>query len=332
MKQFKLWFLLCMVTGCTAACSGLRDPSQEVQAASGNGQSARATENRRILPDAPMLKNVASIRIGRYVDARMMGNPRKVGTAKVNAFGMIGNDIILDQEAAFMVTSTMKRRLQETGFKVVEERDANAQFELNGVVKELLFSVKARDEVSIEIETTLKNVATGRVVWSGMVVEKNDHFAGVPRVSKEDIASFLNVELDIVAAKTIESISDSLMISNPELFSPVTTVKPIPGVTVLIAPTAPDYEAADDAATIVVPPPVYKPSPKATSGMLVINTKPERAKVYIDGVYHGLTPFRLEMEAGLYAVSVKLGGYQMVAEQVMIRRRNVTEMDLTLER
>lgn len=334
MKRFRQRLLIMLAAALIVGCTHLSDPLQSDQLSGSADKAIIKAENRRVIPDALIIKNSASVRMGRYVDARMVGNPRKVGTAKVNAFGMPGKDIILDQDAADMVISAMKKRLYETGFKVIEERDANALLELSGVVKELLYSVKARDEVSIVVETTLRNVVTGKVVWSGIVVENNDHFAGVPRVSKEDISSFLNVELDIVSAKTIESITDGLMISNPELFNPTTAIKPIPGVTVLVSPVAPEMvpAAAENTTSVAVKPPVYKPSAKATSGMLAVLTKPRRAKIYIDGVYHGLTPFWLEMEAGLYAVSIKLDGYQMISENVIIRRKNITEMDLTLER
>ena len=339
MKRFKQRLLLVLAMMLVAGCVNLSDLSQSDQVSSTIDKTTIKAEDRRVIPDALIIKNSASIRMGGYVDARMMGNPRKVGTGKVNAFGMAGKDVILDQDIADMVAGAMKKRLQEAGFKVIEERDASALFELSGKVKELLYSVKARDEVSIEIETTLKNVTTGKIVWAGVVVEKNDHFSGVPRVTNEDVGSFLSTQLDIISEKTLQSITDGLMISNPELFNPAMAIKPIPGVTVLVAPVAPVLPAVSTQATVgegmdnvAITPPVYQPSAKATSGMLAIVTKPARAKVYIDGVYHGLTPFWLEMEAGLYGVSIKLEGYQMIVENVIIRRKNITEMDLTLER
>lgn len=325
MKQLKQRWLLSLAALLIVGCTHLNNSRTEDYALAG---SSNTTANNQ-LSDLPLLKNSTSIRLGNYVDSRMMGNPRKVGTSKVNAFGMTGKDLILDHDAADMVVSSMKKRLYETGFKVIEEQEGNALFELSGVVKELLYSVKARDEIGIEIESTLKNVATGKVLWSGIVRERNDHFEGVPRINKEDIETILNTELDIVSAKTIESISDSLMVSNPELFRQLPPLKAIPGVTVLVAPAS---ATVSEPASTEAPPPVYKPNAKATTGMLAIITRPARAKVYIGGVYNGLTPFRLEMEAGIYPVSIKVEGYQMVTEQVMIRRKNITEMDLTLER
>ena len=335
MNQFKRRCLPILLVLLVVGCSHLNESLLVDKGSGVSGKAATLLENRQDISDVPKLKNAASVRIGRYIDARMVANPRKMGTGKVNGFGMAGKDIILDEDASDMVVNAMKKRLNETGFRVAEEHDANVLFELSGKVKELLFSVKARDEVSIVIESTLRSVATGKILWSGIVVEENHNFEGVPRIHKEDIATFLKLELDIVSAKTIESISNSLLISNPELFNPVSDLKPIPGVTVLVAPVVPtrDTEPVDDEASIVATtPPVYNPSAKSTSGMLAIKTKPARAKVYIDGVYHGLTPFYLEMEGGLYTVSIKVEGYRMMSETVSVRRKNITEMDLTLER
>ena len=328
--KFEHLFLLVMVATLVSACSNLNAPLREESDESYKPVSI-SSQNWRVISDAPTLRNATSVRMGRYVDARMT-NPRKVGTTAVNAFGMSGKDVILEQDAADMVISAMKKRLLSTGFHVIEQGDTRALFELSGVVKDLLYSVKARDEVSIVIESTLRNVSTGRVLWSGIVEEKNDHFSGVPRTSVEEVTTFLNSELDLIATKTVASITDSLLISHPELFSFDTTVRSIPGVTVMVAPVAPNDMNDNVAPAVIMPSAVYEPSPKATTGMLVIRTLPARAKVYIDGVYQGVTPFRGETEAGLYTVSIKLEGYQMITEKVSIRKKNITEMDLALVR
>jgi hypothetical protein len=73
------------------------------------------------------------------------------------------------------------------------------------------------------------------------------------------------------------------------------------------------------------------PQATATSGLLLVNTSPARAKVYLDGVYYGLSPLRLEMEPGVHTISVKMEGYRMVSEKVSVRKGDSTEMDLSLE-
>jgi hypothetical protein len=264
-----------------------------------------------------------------------------LGVVSVRVMGMDSGDLLLDQEVANVATTSIKKRFDTEGFQVLDGTSAgNALFEVSGVIKELTLNVKERDQITIGVETTLKEVATGKVVWSGFVTEKDERFAGVSGDSKDDIINYLNKEMRVVSAKTVEAISASLMASRPELFNLTAGTKPIAGVTVYVAPTA----AAPIAPPVIVPAlqtnpvspnavaPAYTPRASATTGLLMVNTNPQRAKVYLDGVYYGMSPLRLEMEPGVHAISVKLEGYKMVTEKVSVRKGDHTEMELNLER
>jgi len=332
-------------------CSGMSRPSLGGMFGGEGGSAIHVTESKKTNPNAPLLKYAASIRINRYTDARKMGNPRKIGTGAEYVSGMSGKDIVLDQDAATVVADAMKARLDDAGFQVSEAQDGNALFELSGVVKELSYDVKARDEVAIAIETTLKETGTGKVVWSGIVAEKNDRFAGVSGNNKNDVAMYLRKELDIVTEKTTAAISASLRAARPELFNLTPGTKTVSGVTVLVAPAvantpAPALPAQQVAPTptlpvqqvapmpagnAAVPAQAYVPRATATSGLLLVNTRPARAKVYLDSVYYGLSPLRLEMEPGVHTISVKMDGYKMLTEKVSVRKGDSTEMDLSLE-
>ncbi len=339
MKQFLQQVLLSMVAVSVVGCSNAGIPSMGWPFGGEDSAAIRAKESKKTNPNAPLLKYAASIRVNRYTDARKTGNPRKIGTGAENVSGMSGKDIVLDEDVAMIVTGAMKTRLDDTGFQVSEAQNDNALFELSGVVKELTLNVKARDEISIAVETTLKETGTGKVVWSGIVAEKNDRFAGVSGNNKDDVASYLHKELGIVTEKTAEAISASLMVTRPELFNLTPGTKAIPGVTVLVAPTvantAPTFPAQQVApiptVNTVAPAQVYTPQATATSGLLLVNTSPARAKVYLDGVYYGLSPLRLEMEPGVRTISVKMEGFRMVSEKVSVRKGDSTEMNLSLE-
>ena len=197
-------------------------------------------------------------------------------------------------------------------------------YELSGVVKELTYNVKARDEISIAVETTLKEIATGKVVWSGVVADKDNRFAGISGNSKSDVANYLRLKLGVVTQKTYDAISGSLMASRPDLFNLTPGTKPIAGVTVLFAP------GANQPASSAVPVVSVMAPPK--TGMLVLSTKPSRAKVYLEGVYFGMSPLRAEVEAQVHNVSVKLDGYKTATEKVSVRKDETTELELVLER
>jgi len=324
---------LILVTLTMAACSNIT-PTSVVNLLNGDGEQKKPTSN------ASVQKYVASIHMISYSDERKEGKPHIIGTGAENVSGMNGKDITVEQDVATMVTAAIRSKIEDSGIQISEAQIGNAQFELKGVVKELNYNVKARDEVSIAIESTLKEISTGKVVWSAIVTEKGDRFAGVSGNYKSDVTSYLQKELGVVSQKTADAIGSILMAVHPELFNLTPGTKPIPGVTVLVAPTVIPAVAPATAPITVVPVPVtsvpapaatYVPHASETNGLLLVNTNPDRAKIYLDGVYFGLSPLRLEVDPGVHALSAKLLGYKMVSEKVSVRKGDSTEIDLDLE-
>lgn len=335
MKRILQLVFLGLIVLSAAGCSDVSMPSMD--GLFGGDNALNISESSKANHNGPLLKYGASIRILRYTDERKMDNPKKIGTGARYVSGMTGDDILLDQDVATVVTSSMKKHLDDAGFQVTEASDANTNFVLSGVVKELTYNVKNRDAVSISIETTIKERDTGKVLWSGIVVEKKDRFTGISGTDKNDVAKFLRKELGVASSKTTEAISAVLMAVHPELFNMTPGTRPIAGVTVLVAPsTVPQRATAmpEQYAPGVagVPPPALAAHATATTGLLLVNTDPQRAKVYLDDVYYGLSPLRLEMDPGIHAISVKLEGYRMVTEKVSIRKGDNTEMELKLAR
>ncbi len=218
----------------------------------------------------PLLKYGATMRVNKYADQRKQGDPRLLGVVTGRVIGVSGKQLLLDQEVANIVTITIKKRFDAEGYQVLEGSSAaNALFEISGVVKDLTLNVRERDEITIAIETKLTEVATGNVVWSGIVMEKNDRFAGVSGNNKEDVIKYLNKELGIAIKKTVEAISASLMASKPELFNLTPGTKPIPGVTVYVAPPA-----ATPAPTVMQP--GYRAQPGARCRLRHMHRTPAR--------------------------------------------------------
>ncbi|WP_237248069.1 PEGA domain-containing protein [Sideroxyarcus emersonii] len=284
-------------------------------------------------PNASKVKYPASIRIAGYVDGRNVGNPRKIGISEERVLGLSVPEIILDQDVTDVVTSSLRRRLDDAGIQVLEKDDAGAMFELSGVVKELRYDVKTRDHISIKLETTLKEIATGKVVWSGEVEQKDERFAGVSGNSKGDIADYLKQQVGIVTSKTTEAIDSVLVATRPDLFNLTPGAKLIPGVKVFVTPEA---AASVQPAVVPVPAPALSAADDSrqaasANGVLVLTTVPTRAKVYVDGVYFGMSPLNVEVEPGVHAVVAKLKGYKSASEKVSIRKAEKTELELTLE-
>ncbi|OGS94854.1 MAG: hypothetical protein A3H31_04110 [Gallionellales bacterium RIFCSPLOWO2_02_FULL_57_47] len=323
LRRAALVVLLSAVAGCSAVKDG-KDPVTGGTPGTAAGKNAAGDNT------GSRLSNAVTLRVGQYVDQRQVGNPRYLGQIASRVSGVSGNELILDQDIAVIATAAIKKHFAAEGFQLLEGGDAdNALFEVSGVIKELVLNVKHRDEINISIETTLKDAATGKVLWSGLVTEKSDRFAGVTGNNKADVDAYLNKGLRIVSGKTVDAIGASLAASRPELFKLTPGTKAIKGVEVYVAPpVAP-------AVTLPAMPVAAKgdASPaNATTGLLSVSTNPTRAKVYLDGVYFGLSPLRSEIEPGIHDVVVTLNGYKTVSEKVSVRKGDNTELELILER
>ncbi|MDD2702008.1 MAG: PEGA domain-containing protein [Sideroxydans sp.] len=294
--------LLAMLSG----CAGVQEP--------GNAIYMRMDETAS--PNARQQKYPVLVRLAAYEDTRDVSDPHRIGTATTRVLGMSGKEIMLDSEVAKVVGASIKKRLSDDGLQFVE--DDKAQFQLGGVVKVLTVDIKERDYLNIAIESTLTETASGRVIWSGVVAEKKERYAGVMGNSKGDIADFLKNGLKTVSHKTSESILSVLMATRPELFGVAGVAKAVPGVTVY----------ADTPVPVVAPVAIAKQV--AATGTLALTSVPDNVKVYVDDVYYGLTPLDAEMPAGIYQLRFELDGYAKSSEKVSVRSGNRTELKVKL--
>ncbi|MBU1214895.1 MAG: PEGA domain-containing protein [Gammaproteobacteria bacterium] len=296
-------FLASMLAG----CAGMQEPSNAIH--------MRMDETAS--PSARQQKYPVSVRLVAYEDAREVSDPHQIGIATARVLGMTGRDIMLDKEVTKLVSASMKKRLSDDGLQFVD--DDKAQFQLSGVVKMLSVDVKDRDYLNIAIESTLTETASGQVIWSGVVAEKQERYAGVMGNSKGDIAAFLTAGLKTISHKTSESILSVLMATRPELFGAAGVAKAAPGVTVYTAVSG------------VAAPAAMVSKPVAATGVLALTSEPDNVKVYVDDVYYGLTPLQAEMPAGIYQLRFELDGYAKSSEKVSVRLGGHTELKVKLK-
>lgn len=267
------------------------------------------------------------LRVASYVDSRPRAPSRKIGDIRATVIDMHATELVADQEIADIVTGAIANQLKQAGFRVLAPADKPAaggteNFQVSGSIRDFALTIAGRDEVSIVVETTLRDSRGGTVVWSGVVSEKTDRYAGVTGNTKGSIVRYLSGALGVVTDKTVAQVADAIRQVRPELFrQTAATTKPMPGVEVTVAPRA------------NAPPPEKEPSgaPHAT-GRLVVGTNPARAKVYLGDVYYGLSPLRLELEPDIYVLRVKLDGFKTATEKVSVRKGDTTELDIMLEK
>jgi hypothetical protein len=314
MNRFSMYFFAVVAGIMLAGCAGL------------SGNEIQVIESRQPGPDAAKAKFRATARIGAFVDGRNAGNPRKIGIAKERVLGLSGTDLVLDRDATDVVSASLRKRLDDSNIQMLASDDGTALFEIGGVIKALEYNVMDRDYVTIRLETTLKEVATGKVVWMGEVEQKNERFAGVSGNSKSDIANFLKQELGVVTGKTAEAIDSVLMAKYPELFNLVPGTKVIPGVTVYSVPG--NVSPVPTTATANSP----EEGLPFTDALLIVRTAPAGAKIYLDGVYYGISPLHARAPLGIHKVEARLKGYRVSTEKVALRKGDTTELEMELEK
>lgn len=290
----------------------------------------------------PLLRNgqTLSLSVAEFTDARPAPRGRKIGDIKATVTNMHGSEMALDRDVTSVLSGAARGQFAADGFRLVGI-DEPADFRLSGVVKAFSLTVAGRDERVIVAEATVREGKSGDVVWSGVVTEKDDRYAGVTGNSRGTLIEFLGEGVAAFAAKMSAATRDSLVKSYPRSIAAIQSrsISTIPGVTTLHAPATRDDPVA--AAPVPAPPaaagaPAAGPAAPAAAGPAVghvsVQGSQARVKVYVDDVYYGVTPIKLELPAGVAQLGFKLDGYKSAAEKVAVRRGEVTELEVNLSR
>ena len=256
------------------------------------------------------LDGTPTIHIVPFTDEREE-EPLVAGTIKTTVAGMVGPLLTLEAPLADFVTDAVRTELEAAGFTVTvgEERD-DADYLLTGKIKQFHLEIAKRDTVGIEVAGTIINNKSGKTVWTGTGREDGDRFAGVGGNTKKKINKYLSRSLATATAAITEAA--------------VTAAKERGGPE---EPTKEDLTSTDNV--------VDKTGEEETrtaekTGRLLISTEPARSKVHINGVYYGLTPITLELEAGIYDIVITKKGYTDETEKVALRKGYTTLLEIEL--
>jgi len=221
-------------------------------------------------------------------------DPRTIGRILATVSDMTGSELTLSESPAQIVTTAFERELALAGFSITDTEEA--RYIVSGEVREFRLDVGPKDEVAIELSYALRKTGTGETLSTGVASEKGERFAGVMGNSRTTLSNYIAATLQKAARKSIEQMG-------PEM-------------------TATDGAPAAEEA---------EKRPSDGAGALTLKSTPERAKVYINGVYYGLTPLNIELAPGIYEVELKNKGYKTTAEKVSVRPDATTEMETELE-
>jgi hypothetical protein len=265
-------------------------------------------------------KDPIVLHVTKYADARPVAPSRKIGNINATVFDMLGAELFMENLSG-TVTAAMVNQLGASGFQTVTEdgkvATGSADFEVSGIIREFSMNIGGRDEVSVVVETTLRDVRSDFILWSGTVAEKADRYAGVNGNSRRSITRYLSGALAKVSAKTRDAISMAMLQAYPDRFDQAAAARDAtPGVTVLVAPPVPASQADRSAMT----------------SQLAITTIPAHAKVYLADVYYGLSPLKVDLVPGIYSINIRLDSFKTATEKVSVRKGETTKLEIRLEK
>ncbi len=258
-----------------------------------------------------------SIAVREFSDARAGSPGRKVGNIRATVRDMHATELAIDQDVSSLLTGAAKSRLAAEGFRVVGSGEP-ADFVLDAAVRTFSLDIAGRDELAIVADATLRSGP--QVAWKGEITERSDRYAGVSGNSSASIAEYLGEGVAAFAGKLGAAVKAGTAGAPGR---PAGTRAPEPA-----RPAAPTPQAASEPAR----PAAREPVQPAGTGRLWVHTKPARAKVYIDQVYFGLSPLKVELPPGIVQLRLVLDGFRTLDEKVSVRTGDTTEVEASLEK
>lgn len=257
--------------------------------------------------------------VAEFSDARPGSPGRRIGRIQATVRDLHSANLSVDQDVTSLLSGAARGHLAAEGFRVLPAGQA-ADFALEGVVRAFTMDIAGRDEVTIVVDATLRAGPGGAVAWSGTITEKSDRYAGVMGNSSASIAEYLSEGVGAFAGKLVAAVRKAVASAPTRAGGAPEPARPP------VVPPSPARSA------VASPAEGAKPAVAQPGGSLWVTTVPPRAKVYLDEVYYGLSPLKIELPAGIVQLRVVAGGFKPVAERVSVRRGQVTEWEVALEK
>ncbi len=244
------------------------------------------------------------VEIAQFADSRGEGErgSRTIGKINATVADMNSGDLTLDGDVEAIVTGAFVKEFASAGYEV---RERDGDFAVIGEVKKFRLDVGSRDEIEIAVAVKIIEKETGRTLWEWTGIEKNSRYAGVMGNSRGTLERYITATLSKVIKKTLDE----------------------------TAPVIADTRAAYRPASVKVPAEEKSAGePTAGTGRLLVTTVPPRSRIYINGVYWGLSPLSSDIEPGVYELVVRQKGFKDNKEKVSVRIGQMTELETLLEK
>ena len=246
-------------------------------------------------------KEPAPVFVSSFEDKRDLSkspfkDPRTIGKIQATVSDITDDKITLSENVVDIVSRAYAKELALAGFTVVSEPD-KARYLISGEVREFRLEVGSQDEIAIELSYELKEAQGEKTLSSGVASEKGERFAGVMGNSRTTLSNYISASLQKAVRRSIAEMGAKL-------------------------PSAGNAPVAKEE---------FRTPSSQSTGSVAVNSTQERAKVYIDGVYYGLTPLKLDLAPGIYEVTVTKKGFKPATEKISVRQGATTEIETELD-
>lgn len=274
---------------------------------------------------AEALVTPVKLAIESFADARGAEPPSEAGSRTIGEItsvvsNMNSGPLTLADDVTDIVTAAFGTELAKAGYVVVTDTAEAADYVVSGEVRRFRLDIKERDRIDVAISASLARAGTGDVVWSGDGAYKDDRYAGVLGNSRKTISTYLSKGVGSAIGNMLPALGKSIDADVSKQGAPVAPAAPKAAPPAAPAPSTPQAAPAPATTPLHIE--------QAGQGTLVIDTTPPSAKVYIDGIYYGLTPITIDMEPGVYDLMLKRTGYRDETERVSVRPAQTTRMDV----
>ncbi|MBE9528780.1 MAG: PEGA domain-containing protein [Proteobacteria bacterium] len=255
----------------------------------------------------------ATVLVGDFIDSRGAENPKTIGAISATVSDMNATSLDLAADPVTTVRQAFIDELRGYGFTVQTgpiRKASKTGYILTADLKKFSLDIASRDSVSIELYIELKENSSGSTVWSGMLRETGDRYAGVMGNSRNTINRYLS--------NSIASLVRSAITASAPAMEKLTPTEPS------VEATATEISTTSGKA----PPKSYT---RGDATLKIVST-PSGAKVYIDDVYWGPTPLTINFYPGIYELRLKKSGYKMEKDKVGLKRGRTTHYETELEK
>jgi len=243
----------------------------------------------------PFALYIAPVQEGR----QDMSSLKKIGDIKSTVLDIYGTELFLARRPALIIREALIEEFKHRGFKVLSRSEEKADYLLKTKLQAFSLEIASKDKIEIALYLEVLDAKSKKSLWSGRVETSESRYAGVSGDSRMTISRVISRSLAKVLKKALNETEETIK-------------KASQGLSPLVEEgeknTRENHLKAE------------------TKGILRITTEPQRAKIYLNSIYYGLSPQTLRLRPGIYDLTVQKDGFLDFKEKLSVDKERETEV------